>query len=211
VRACTASHCQLNLPTRPFGGGSIWSLPPYQLENLLAFAGYTTYVARQNYDRCYALCSAEIKVGYAGQPAGWTEFATTFGVGSPPEAQFLWEMSSEIAQVALHRISVAGQTSYLSEGTANPVLPLTLDVHVTSDQLLAALLPALAGHSAALDQRALGNFTASNADVDLFAARADDGNAYLAFVSADDPRPVSAYPYAKPGFFAEPSLSNELP
>jgi hypothetical protein len=209
VRTCDSAsfnNCRSNTPTSPLAS-FVWSTPTWQLENLLAYAAYSTYAARVGYERSYVLGGLVVDVGFGGEPAGWTHYDTLFGIGSPPEDQYLWESTSEIAQVALHRISGATGLRFLAEGQANVRLPIALDVHVTADQVLSALRPSLVTRQTDLDQRALGNYATSNADVDFFAARADDGLAYLAFVSPDDPRPVAAYPYAKPGFFADANLS----
>jgi hypothetical protein len=209
IRGCdsdTYNNCRSNTPATPLAN-MVWSIPTWQLESVLAFAANTTYAARSGFQVSYVLGGLEINVGQGGEPAGWTNYSTIFGLGNPPVDQYLWESTAEIAQVALHRYASNG---YLAEGQANARLPINLDVHVTEEQVVTALLPSLAAHTSGLDQRALGDYAASNADLDFFAARGDDGLGYLAFVSADDPRPIASYPYAKPGFFADANLTSEI-
>jgi hypothetical protein len=144
-------------------------------------------------------------VGQNGDPAGWARYFTLGGIGSPPGEQYLWESASELAQVTLHGGGV------LAEGAANATLPVVdIDVHVTSDEFLTALLPSLASRTANLSALALGDYAGGNAALDFFLARGDDGVAYLAFVSPDDPRPSATYAYTKPGFFADDALSAKL-
>jgi hypothetical protein len=104
-----------------------------------------------------------------------------------------------------------GITTFLTEGSVKGTLRLDqLDVHVTSDEFLTALLPSLATRTASLSTLALGDYAGGNADLDFFVARGDDGVAYLAFVSPDDPRPTATYPYTKPGFFADDALAAKV-
>jgi hypothetical protein len=206
VRTCVGTPCKSNAPTQPFGTTFVWSTPPWQVENLLAFTAREAYATRRVH-LSYVLGAFTIDLGQNGDPAGWAVWSTFFGIGSPPGEQYLWESASELAQVTLH----GGATPVLQEGAANPVLPLVeLDVHVTSDQILTALLPSLASRTANLSALALGNYAAGNAALDFFLARGDDGVAYLAFVSPDDPRPSATYPYTKPGFFADDALSAKV-
>jgi hypothetical protein len=72
------------------------------------------------------------------------------------------------------------------------------------------VLPSLASRTANLSALALGDYAAGNADLDFFVARGDDGIAYLAFVAPDDPRPTATYPYTKPGFFSDDTLSTKV-
>jgi hypothetical protein len=210
VPTCTSfSNCVDNTPTTPVGTTFVWSTPTWQLENLLAFTARGAYATRRVH-LSYALGAVQIDVGQNGLPAGWSEYFTLAGIGSPPADQYLWETLSEVAQVALHRVVYGGTTTFLAEGIRGTLRVDQIDVHVTSDQFLTALLPSLASRTTSLGTLALGDYAASNADLDFFVARGDDGVAYLAFVSPDDPRPTATYPYTKPGFFADDALAAKV-
>jgi hypothetical protein len=206
VASCVdQAGCKGNLPGAPFGAGSVWATPPWQLEHVIGFAARTQY-AQRKYTKClinFLGCQARVNVGQDGDPLGWTEFDIIFNLGDPPKDQYVWELINEVAQVALHRFS--GQT--VPEGSANVAFTLQdVPVGLTAQQIRDAIRPSLQAQAAALATGVLGDYAQNNGPVDVFFDRGDDGKPYLYFVAPGDPRPAVAYGYERPGFFSSPSL-----
>jgi len=197
ISACTtsSSFCA--------AGGSVWALPAWSLERLVTTAAKSRWITRANYDKCYVLCGAEVTVGYNGDPAGWMQFYTTFGIGSPPPAHYAWEMVDELEQKAIHK---DGQ-SFIAEGQANAGWKTPLDVTVSSATVASVVAPALAAHAAQIATLAAGNWQAGNADVDFYLRAGEDGSVQLWFPTASDPRPSATYPYTHVGFFDDVALT----
>ena len=199
IKACTisSSFCAT--------GSTVWAQPVWSLERLLTTAARSNWMTRANYDKCYSLCGAEITVGYNGDPAGWMQFHTTFGIANPPLPHYVWEMVDELEQVAAHRDP---QTlTYLPEGGASVRWKSPLDVTVSSSTLATVVAPALAAHASQIATLAAGNWQAGNADVDLYLRAGEDGSVQLWFPIASDPRPSATNPYTHVGFFDDLTLS----
>jgi len=197
ISACTTSSASCA------AGSAVWGLPAWSLERVVTTAAKSRWVTRANYDKCYSLCGAEISVGYNGAPPGWMQFYTTFGIGNPPPAHYVWEMVDELEQVAVHR---DGQT-VIAEGQANIGWKTPLDVTVSSSTLATVVAPALAAHASQIATLAAGNWQAGNADVDFYLRAGEDGSVQLWFPTANDPRPSATYPYTSVGFFDDLELS----
>lgn len=197
ISACTASSASCA------AGSPVWGLPAWSLERVVTTVAKSRWMTAANYDKCYVLCAAEVTMGYNGDPAGWMQFYTTFGIGSPPPAHYVWEMVDELEQVAVHR---DGQ-SFIAEGHANIGWKSPLDVTVSSSTLAAVVAPALAAHASYIATLAAGNWQAGNADVDLYLRAGEDGSVQLWFPIASDPRPSATYPYTSVGFFDDLALS----
>ena len=211
VNSCIPSRasenqCKANLPSAPLGS-FVWSKPRYQVEPLVAGAAYSQYKGRGNYRETYVLGTAEVTVGYNGNPAGWSTYWTLFNIGSPPESQYLWELILEVAQKALHNFS--GTT--LAEGDANMMFTLYgIDVGLTASEIRAAMRPELQKQRGKLSERLLGDYQKNNGAVDFYYRKGADGAAYLFFAAASDPLPDGSYDYASPGFFADAELTQKL-
>lgn len=197
IHACTvsAAYCATS--------SSVWAQPVWSLERLVTTAARSRWMTRANFDKCYSLCSAEITVGYNGDPAGWMQFYTFLGIGSPPPAHYAWEMVDELEQVWVHKYGA----NYVAEGQANLGWKSPLDVTVSSSTLATVVAPALAAHASQIATLAAGNWQAGNADVDLYLRAGEDGSVQLWFPSASDPRPGGTYPYTSVGFFDDVALS----
>jgi hypothetical protein len=204
VSACSTSD------TACVNGAAVWGTPKWQAENLVAYDAFGQYGARASYDDCYFMCSFEVKVGYGGALAGWAQFSAIFGIGNPPHSQFLSEMLMELGEVALHRVSVSGQTTYLAEGQANPAFTMrAVPVGTTPSALATAIRPTLAAHASALDVSAAGAWSAGNANVDFYLRAGEDGTVELWFPAASDARP-GPYAYPHVGFFGDAALTAKV-
>lgn len=197
ISACTTSSAFCA------AGSPVWALPAWSLERLVTTVAKSRWMTAANYDKCYVLCGAEVTMGYNGDPAGWMQFYTTFGIGSPPPAHYVWEMVDELEQVAVHR---DGQ-NFINEGFGNIGWTSALDVTVSSSTLASAVAPALAAHASYIATLAAGNWQAGNADVDFYLRAGEDGSVQLWFPTAGDPRPSGTYPYTNVGFFDDLALT----
>jgi hypothetical protein len=200
ISACTtsSSFCA--------AGSTVWAQPAWSLERLVTTIARSRWMTASNYDKCYVLCGAEISMGYNGDPAGWMQFHTAFGIDSPPPAHYVWEMVDELEQVAAHKNAQA----YIAEGHANVGWKSPLDVTVSSPTLATVVAPALAAHASQIATLAAGNWSAGNADVDLYLRAGEDGSVQLWFPAASDPRPTATYPYTSVGFFDDLALSAKV-
>lgn len=217
VPACTSNNgtCKANTPSQPFGTSFVWSKPMWELENIVTFAAFGRYKGRTYY-RCYLtffVCVADItisnpSVNRDGITGGWTDVYTAFGFGNPPPDQYLWELLSEIAQVAMHR--VGNQLGAIAEGSADPAFTLQdVPLGITADQIKAAVRPTLQAQKATLSQSLLGDYKQNNGDVDFYLKRGADSALYLFFTHATDPTPAP-YANAKPGFFDDEALTSKV-
>jgi hypothetical protein len=207
VSSCNGDvACVNNLPDSPTSSASYWAQPRWQLETIIARAAYLQYEARR-FQRCYINflgCQADMRIGQGRFPAGWTEFDILFGLGNPPRDQYIWELISEVGQVALHRVP-AGT---IPEGQADVAFNMRdIEVGITADELEDIVRPFLQEQAARISSLVLGDYSRNNGNVDFYYRRGLDGRPYLYFVTADDPRPVDDYPYTRPGFYSAPSLS----
>jgi hypothetical protein len=210
VPSCSGNNsCKGNLPGKPTSGASIWSQPGWQLERIITAAALSDYKSRV-YEDCLINvlgCQARVAVGQDGDPAGWTKFDILFNLGNPPKDQYLWELISEVAQVALHRF---GNTT-VPEGKANVAFTLKgVPVGLTAEQIREAVRPYLQQQSGELSKGLLGDYEKNNGAVDFFYQRGADGLPYLYFIAPGDPRPVEGYGYKTPGFFADKELSQKV-
>jgi hypothetical protein len=213
--------CKSNLPSTPVAG-SVWTLSPWLLEPIIARSGLIAYEHRE-FSRCYVTfsgqCQTGVQIGQATDPAGWTAFFNHLSFsGTPihvPPPQFLWELLTDVAQVALHDPNGDG-TPDLPEGGVAPTFALRgVPLGITGTSLIAQIRPSLQRQAGKLADLVLGRYWKNNAPLDFFYRRAaPSGAPVLYFVAASDPRadpanPASLLPYRykRPGFFAAPDLS----
>lgn len=210
INACNGNDaCQANLPASPYQTAYVWSTPRWQLEHTVARGAYNQYQTRQ-FDKSYyftIIKEAQITVGNP-EPAGWTHFWTLFGLGSPPEDQYLWELITEVGQVAMHRLP---NGTSRAEGSANVAFTLDdVSVGLTANQIRNAVRPVLQAQASTLSDMLLGNYWENNGPVDFYYRRDAAGVATLFFVAASDRFGSQGYAYAKPGFFADVNLTTKL-
>jgi hypothetical protein len=238
VPSCTASAaCKTNYPTSypseadplgaPVGTGTVWTLPPFFLEPIIARAGLLQYEGRV-FEECY-LALGDCLVGVCiGDPAGWTAFTSFWeAIVAVPEPQFIWELLAEIAQAQAHNPAPEGAPSLLlttpqipdiAEGAVNPQYTLRgVTIGMTADEIVAAMRPNLQSQAGKIADMILGRYWENNDALDFYYRRADAaGTPYLFFAAAGDLRPDPGHPgapkpytYQRPGFFSGPNLSPE--
>jgi hypothetical protein len=204
IWSCTGDPpCQDNEPGSPVDGGSVWAVDPWLIEYNIAAAARNRYIDRVFYGS-YALGGAKIYIGQDGNPPGWIQYETTWGLGSPPDDQWLWETVLEVGQVALH------ETPYATfpEGEANVAFTMRdIEVGITGSEAAEAVRPFLQGQSAALSDILLGDYKKNNDHLDFYYRRASNAEPYLFFVAPSDLREGEPYEYLRPGFYRASSLA----
>jgi hypothetical protein len=198
--------CQANAPDSPQGGSSVWALDPWLLEYNVTAAARADYAARMFYGS-YLFGTAKVLIGQDGNPPGWIEYDIPLNLGSPPDAQYVWETILEVAQVALHETPFAS----IGEGTANVAFTLfDVPVGITGSEAAEFVRPYLQEQASELSDFLLGDYKKNNDHVDFFYRRADDGEPYLFFVAEGDLKEGEPYTYANAGFFGSSALDDKL-
>ena len=222
VPSCTdVPACKSNYPPpmgNPVGSGTVWTQEPWLLEPIVGGAALFTYGTRV-FSKCYLTlnpnCLVGVDIGTGGNPPGWTVFTNSVGGVSVPPPQFLWELLTEVAQVAVHDPTGDGMPD-IPEGQAQPIFQLHgVPIGLTGEELIAQLRPTLQGQSAQISSYILGRYWKNNDGLDFYYRRGEPGGVpYLYFVGETDQRPdpsnpdvLRAYSYDKPGFFTSPDLS----
>ena len=212
IPACTSevnAACVNNKPGLPIGNNLVWTLDPWELEYIVAYAGTLKYTTLESV--VTKLFIDLVKVGKDGNPAGWADFNVPLGfLFDEPPGQFVWEMINEVAQHDLHHLNPQGPATF-AEGTAN--VEFTLDdipVGITGEEAADAVRPFLQAQASEIAGYLLGNYKENNGPVDFYYRRADDAQPYLFWVAPEDLLDGAAYGWAKPGFYADPGLSEKL-
>jgi hypothetical protein len=238
VPSCTdVPACKTNLPAplgAPVGMGTVWTLPPFFLEPIVTRAAMETYNKKPAFAKCYLndgntppVCQTSIDIGTSPDPVGWMVFYNNFGFGGQvipvPKPQFLWELLTEVAQVAVHDPAGDGSgagapaANNIAEGAAEPVYALRgVNIGMTADDILAKLRPTLQSQAADIADIILGRYWLNNDPIDFYYGREAPGaEPYLYFVAETDLRPDDQasttprpYRYTKPGFFSDPGLAD---
>lgn len=197
--------CRQNLPGAPLNAQSLWAQPPWLVESIIVRAAWESYRERR-VSLCYLLCLARVQIGQGSLPAGWTVFSVPLSIGNPPRDQYVWELITEIGQVALHR--TPGGT--IPEGEANMAFTLRdVPVGIAADELLSAIRPFLQGQAARLSSLLLGEWRETNGAPDFVLHKAATGELVLVFSAPTDPLPAAVRPHRRPGFFSSPTLEAE--
>ncbi|WP_437936869.1 hypothetical protein [Sorangium sp. So ce341] len=221
VPACTdVPACKENSPDMPVGTDTVWTVPPFMLEHIVGKAAFLTYGERVPFTGCYfrlgGTCRVGVNIGQGDEPRGWAVFNGNISDPPPeiPKPQFLWELLTEVGQVAIHDPTGDGMPE-ISEGDAQPVFALhDVGIGLTGEQILADLRPTLQSQAKEIAEIILGRYWVNNDALDFFYGRsAPDGTPTLFFVAEDDLRPSDQsseaprdYTYEKPGFFTSPDL-----
>lgn len=224
VPSCsTVAECKGNYPSTPVGNGTVWTLAPWLLEPIVAGSGLLTY-GNRTFSACYLTfnnqCQTGVFIGQNGDPAGWTVFINTIQFGGQPplavpEPQFLWELLTEVAQVAVHDPTGDGVPD-VPEGAAPAYALRGVSIGLTDEELIAQMRPTLQSQADFISEVILGRFWKNNDALDFYYHRPTPGGPpYLYFVAETDLRPGGPdpdqprpYTYANPGFFSSPDLSH---
>jgi hypothetical protein len=202
---------------KPDGNSEIWDLPPWEFEHLIMeSAKRRTGLITPHCDE-YKLGTDVVAFEACIDAEGWTELTTFGDIGNPPPPAYFWDILVEVAQVRLHDGGLAegeGDVSFTLRDVRIPVDP---------DALLDQIKKNFRADPSALAAVAERVNDAAEGDADFFYYQPKLSNGldlqgdYLYFVTEDDVRkdpntaePVRDYSYAKPGFFADPDLSDKV-
>lgn len=201
----------------PDGNSPAWALHPWEFERLMMQMSQlrTLGVVAPHCDQ-YKLGTDVVAFEGCVDDTGWTELTTFTDIGNPPPPAYLWDVLSEVAQVRLHDGGIA-------EGDADVEFTLS-DISIPLDEpaIVAQIKANLEQNPEALTgiTEQLNNNTDGDADFYFFqpdpaTTPADQLGDWLFFVAEADLRqdaegqPVRPYAYARPGFFADPELTDK--
>jgi hypothetical protein len=205
VQSCLGDPpCQSNAPETPVDAASVWSVSKWMLEYNITAGAKNDYQDRIFYGS-YAVGTAKVLIGQDGNPPGWIEYDIPFGIGSPPEPQYIWETILEVAQVALHNTPF----SVIPEGEGNVAFTLfDVPCGLSGPDAAEAVRPYLQDQAAKLSDFILGDYKKNNDNLDVYYQRGEDGEPYLFFVTESDLRDGEPYTYAHPGFYRTSAIES---
>ncbi|AKT36148.1 hypothetical protein [Chondromyces crocatus] len=201
----------------PRGNSPVWQTPPWEMEHILATAGYaraqtisahcTTYAPQGTVEEPFEA------VEVCMDETGWVDIRVDPSVileEPPPPPSYFWDVLLEVAQVRLH-------DGGLSEGDANVEITVReVPVGVSTETLVTKIRENIQGNPAALRGVAEQLNDNTTGDADFYYYRTSDDKDWLYFIAASDLRldeegnPVRAYGYVKPGFYADAGLSEKV-
>ena len=178
-------------------GALLWEVP------LLGIDEAELVVGRQGYDKHGDGEPTHFDM-IDPNPAGWLRVWTLFGLGSPPEPQYVWDMMIEVAQ---RRLLDGGVT----EGEGDVRFRVEdVPVGIGGSALVEAMRPVMQTQTSKLSDLLLGDYGAGGAPMDFFLARGVDGLLRLHFVVSSDPLPSGSATHGEPGFFADEALTQKV-
>lgn len=220
----------------PRGNSSVWELPKWELEYVLADASFRFYKDHRGgcsycsgsssgallfEDPIFGLDEAELVVGEQGYDKGLDGELEHFDHIDPNPAGWLriWTLANlgtppepqyvwdMILEVAERRLLDGG----VDQGEGGVLFPLhDIPVGLTGDEVKAAVRPVLEGQKSKLSEMLLGDYRQSAGAIDFYFARGSDGAFRLYFVRPGDPVPDGATTHTKPGFFSDEALTNKV-
>lgn len=199
----------------PFGDSPVWSTPPWELEHLLASAGYARAQSIPAHCQTYApqgtgdpFNAVEVCV----DQTGWVEISVDPSVileEPPPPPSYFWDVLLEVAQVRAH-------DGGLAEGEADVELTVRdVPVGVSTEELVSQIRTNIQKNPAALRSIAEQLNDSTAGDADFYYYQTADAADWLYFIAPPDLRldemgdPVRPYAYQHPGFFADEGLTQK--
>jgi hypothetical protein len=200
----------------PAGIGSSpgWQLPLWTLERVLLGAAQGAYKSL-NSQVSYAAQGETDALFSASVVNGFQQLNVRGGIGSPPQSSYVWDLLLEVAQVRLH-------DGGLKEGEGNVAFTLqNVPLGTSSSELEARVKNNLRASPDSLLELTETVLASTSGAADFYYYRAAETNPdalqgdWLFFVIDDDiadadGKPVRAYSYARPGFFADAALTQKL-
>lgn len=205
VYPCIEPGCEQNLPDASFGEGHVWERQRWTFEYLVAYGAYLSY---QTLAACVRKFGFEVvNVGEGcdlmDYPPGWLRYGT-FVPGAPPD-QYVWETILDVAQERLHHDAFADFPEGVELAFTLEDVPCGLTGAAAAD----AVRPSLQGQASEIADIILPDVPQYNDPVDFYYMRADDGEPYLFFATAEDRADGTDPGYANPGFFTDVDLTDK--
>ncbi|EYF06277.1 acetyltransferase [Chondromyces apiculatus] len=201
----------------PYGNSPVWETPRWEMEHLLASAGFARAQALTEH------CSVYAPQGTVEEPfeavnvcvdgTGWVDIQVDPSVvldEPPPPPSYFWDVLLEVAQVRLH-------DGELAEGAADVEITVRdVPVGVSTETLVTSIRDNIQGNPSALRGVAeqLNDNTAG--DADFYYYQTAEGEDFLYFIAPEDLRldaegnPVREYGYQHPGFYADADLAEKI-
>ncbi|HEY8380265.1 MAG TPA: hypothetical protein VIK91_27435 [Nannocystis sp.] len=201
----------------PTGNSPAWDLPNWLFERLIMeMARRRTAMIGPHCDQ-YELGTGVVAFEACVDADGWTSLKTFTDVGNPPPPAYFWDLLGEIAQVRLHDGGIAEGDADVEFTLHDITIPLDHDAIVAQIKANLEQNPeALIGITEQLNDNTEG-------DADFYYYKPDPARHpdalttdYLFFVTEADLRrdadglPVRAYTYERPGFYADPDLTQKV-
>jgi hypothetical protein len=188
------------------GNGQGFALPPYTFENIAAEIGYRqlhrAYAAQSFQHENHYDAGSIVDAAVIGWNRGWVTIRTAGGLGAPPPPLYAWDLLMEVAQARLHDNGVA-------EGAGDMAFALkALPIGLSAEQLTEKLRPKLAQQETKLSELLVGNAGLASSGADLFYLEGASGEGALLYRGPNDGSEARSYP--KPGFFADPALTQKV-
>jgi hypothetical protein len=198
-----------------FGASLAWQLSPWRVERVLIGAAQTAFATLDS-SLAYAPRGETEPLFSARVEKGFQTISVRGGLGSPPQPAYVWDLLLEVAQVRLH-------DGGLKEGDANIEFTLrNVRLGTTTSELEAKVKENLRASPSSLLQLTESVLASTHGEADFYYYRAREENAedtrgdWLMFIvpgdipSGDDGKPLRAYEYAHPGFYADAALTQKL-
>jgi hypothetical protein len=192
-----------------------WALPSWTLEQVLLGAARGAF-NELNSSVAYAASGETDPLFSASVVNGFQTLVVRGGLGSPPQSSYVWDLLLEVAQVRLH-------DGGLKEGEGNVAFTVqNIPLGTTSTELEQRVKNNLRANPSSLLELTESVLASTTGAADFYYYRAAPENApaqqgdWLFFVIAGDiaddleGKPVRAYSYARPGFFADAALSQKV-
>ncbi|MCO4760213.1 MAG: hypothetical protein KC502_01835 [Myxococcales bacterium] len=203
---------------KPMGNGSVWSLPKWSLERVVADAGLRAFKER-TWSKSWVLGSDPTPLFEVTIRNGWMELETKGNLGKPPAPLYLWDLMILVAQRRLHDGPnlEAPEVGRIAEGDASVQFTLKdVSIGVTHKQITDAIRRNLEADPTSLVSVASRVLDQSAGAPDVYYVRpkwdaptAEQGD-WLFFIHADDQTSGTVRTYAQPGFFADSGLTQPL-
>ncbi len=203
-------------PTPAGIGNSLgWGLPSWTLERVLLGAAQGAFKTL-NSSTSYAAAGDTEPLFSASVLNGFQTLDVRGGLGSPPQPSYVWDLLLEVAQVRLH-------DGGLQEGQGNVAFTLqNVPLGQTSAELEQRVKDNLRANPTSLLELTESVLASTTGAADLYYYRAQQENQpalqgdWLYFIipgdieDGPDAKPVRAYSYAHPGFFADAALTQKV-
>ncbi len=202
----------------PMGNGSVWQLPKWSLERVVADAGLRAFKER-TWGKSWVLGADPTPLFAINIRNGWMALEAKGDIGKPPAPLYLWDLMNLVAQERLHDGPdwQHPEVDQIPEGQASVRFTLKdVAIGVTEAQITAAIRRNIEVDPTSLVSVAARVLDQSAGAPDLFYVRptwqaptAEQGD-WLFFLHTDDQTSGAVKTYEKPGFFADSGLTQAL-
>lgn len=203
---------------KPMGNGSVWQLPEWSLERVVADAGLRSFSER-TWSKNWLLGKDPTPLFSINIRDGWMELDTKGNLGKPPAPLYLWDLMTLVAQQRLHDGPdlEKPEIGAIPEGQASVRFTLRdVAIGVNQAQITAAIQRNLEADPTSLVNVATYVLDQSAGAPDFYYVRpkwdapmAEQGD-WLFYLHPDDLGDNPTRSYAQPGFFSDAGLTQPI-